>query len=132
MNLMQSLGKQSSPKIWLGGIRNRIIRAQSYYTLLNVLLLLITTYTVRYDSIHEYLPWFNFGWLVIIVLVGAATITIIDHKIIQPSEIAYLQHQAWKHRSPIRIELEQDKKELQERLDKMQEKLDELLRLANE
>lgn len=81
-----------------------ITRTQSYYSLLNVVLLLVTTYTVREATIRNYIPGFNFWWLVGIGAFLIIAVAVIDYKLIYPSETAYNQHEAWKHRSPVRKE----------------------------
>lgn len=131
MSLMQSLMKQCSPNLWVGYIRNRVIRTQSYYTTVNVALLLVTTYTVREEYLKHYLPWFNFWWLLAIGIVLIIIVDIFDHKIVQPSEIAYLQQQNWKHKSPVRHELEHERSKTQDRLANMEKKLDKIMEVLN-
>lgn len=94
--------KQSKPKLKIGLVRGMIQRAQVYYALLNIFLLLITTYTVREATIRNLIPGFQFWWLLVAVPIIGAIVLIIDYKYIYPSEIAWHQHEAWKHRSPAR------------------------------
>ncbi len=105
MDFKAELLRQSPPRTWLGALRIRIQRVQTYYAFVNLVLLLVTTYTIREASIKQYIPRFNFWWLLIlgaVLIVGAA---LIDYKLVHPSEIAYNQSQAWKHKNPVRREL---------------------------
>ena len=120
MKLKQLLLKQSKPRIWLGGVRDMIQRSQTYYSIFNVILLLITTYTVREVTIKTYLPWFNFWHLIAVIFVIIILIILLDHKLIYPSQIAFHQHEAWKHESPVRKEF----KKINERLDRIEKLLE--------
>lgn len=117
---------QSKPRIWLGGLRDIMQRTQAYYALINASLLLITTYTVREATIKAHIPWFNFGWLAAALVVFVVVVALVDYKIIFPSQVAYHQHEAWKHRSPVRKDMEAMQKELnliKEAVARVEEKL---------
>jgi hypothetical protein len=119
--------KQSRPRIWLGALRDIVQRTQAYYALINASLLLITTYTVREATIKAHFPWFNFGWLAIALIVFVVVVALTDYKVIYPSQVAYHQFEAWKHRSPVRRDMEAMKQELdliKEAVARVEEKLD--------
>ncbi len=106
MNLKRNLFKQSKPRLWLGAIRDMIQRGQSYYGMFNVFVGLATLYTVREALIRSYVPWINFFILLGIIAIMQIIIIIIDYKFIYPSQIAFHQHEAYKHRSLLRRDLE--------------------------
>lgn len=107
-----SMLKQGRPRLWLGAARDMIQRTQAYYAIINASLLLITTYTIRETTIKTHLPWFDFRWLLLFLVTFIVTVVLIDYKFIYPSQIAFHQHEAWKHRSPVRKDLEAVKEEL--------------------
>lgn len=110
----KSVLKQSKPRLWLGALRDMIQRTQSYYAIINVCLLLVTTYTVRELTIKKYIPGFNFLWLLAALAVFVVVVSLIDYKFIYPSQIAFHQHEAWKHRSPVRKDMGRMKKEIRD------------------
>lgn len=105
-----------------------ITRTQSYYSLMNVVLLLVTTYTVREATIQKWFPWLNFWWLLGIGAAAIIAVAAIDYKLVHPSEIAYNQSQAWKHRSPVRKELGQ----MQQSITAIQGALEDLKEAVNQ
>ena len=112
MSVRTLMLKQGKPRLWLGALRHTIQRTQAYYSLFNIVFLLITTYTVREATIRHYIPEFNFWWLLVIGMAFIITVAILDYKFIHPSEIAFTQSQAWKHKSPIREKLEELEKSM--------------------
>ncbi len=120
MGIGRALLKQSKPKLWLGGLRDMIQRTQAYYAMINAGLLLITTYTVREATIHEYAPWMTWPVILGIIALMMLTILIVDYKWVYPSQIAFHQHEAFKHRSMIR-----------QQLDGIEKKVDILLGVKN-
>lgn len=122
--IIRKIFRQHQPKLWLGGIRDMLTRAQTYYALLNMPLLLITVYTVREATIHKYMPWLTLPMFFIILVVGIIIVIIIDYKIVYPSVIAFHQHEAWKHRSMARQNLDKQRK----RLDNMEATLERIER----
>jgi len=123
MNIRGKLLRQYKPKLWIGGLRDMLSRAQTYYALINMPLILITAYTVREATVNKYVPWLTlpvfFGFLILFVL----AIIIIDYKIVYPSVIAFHQHEAWKHRSPVRLQLEKERRENKKRMLEIEETL---------
>jgi len=103
-NFKSQMLYQGRPNLWLGALKNLVVRTQSYYAIVNFVLLLITTLTVSSTSINKYLPWLNLFWLLVLLTVFVVVISIVDYKIIYPSEIAWNQQQAWKHMNPGRGE----------------------------
>lgn len=81
-------------------------RAQSYYGMLNILLLLVTAYTVREETIHKWLPWMTFPIFLGTVLLVMIAVMVLDHKLIYPSLIAFHQDEAWKHMSPVKSQFD--------------------------
>ncbi len=104
--------KQSAPRLWLGALRDMIQRTQSYYSIINISLLLIATYTLREATIKKYFPDFNFFWLLAILAVFVIVVALLDYKFVYPSQIAFHQHEAWKHRSMVRKDTEAMKSQI--------------------
>lgn len=119
--------KQSRPRLWLGALRDMIQRTQSYYAIINVCLLLITTYTLREVTIKKYFPDFNFLWLIAFLAVFVVVVSLVDYKFIYPSQIAFHQHEAWKHRSPVRKDMIKMKKEMRSLRNEVRQLLGEKL-----
>jgi hypothetical protein len=90
-------------------------RTQSYYAIVNISLLLVTTYTVREATIKAHLPWFNFWILLVALGVMVGVVALIDYKWVFPSQMAHHQHMAYKHRNLIRRDLEKDREEVKSR-----------------
>lgn len=135
MKIHIALLKQSKPRLWLGGIRDMMQRLQSYQGLLNGLLLLATVYTVREKTIIKHLPWMTFAIFVGVIAVGMIIIGIVDYKLVHPSQIAYQQHEAYKHRSLLRKDLEtanERQQKIVKRQEDMDKKLDKILGVLNE
>lgn len=112
MSIARKVLKQSTPRLWLGGIRDAITRTQSYYALFNMPLLLVTVYTLRQEQILRIMPWLSLPVFLGIIVCALIAIGILDYKYIKPSLIAFQQSEAWKHRSKAR-----------QRLDRMEETL---------
>lgn len=127
MQILRKLIRQHRPRLWLGAARDMLSRAQTYYALLNLPLLLVTAYTVREATIKKYVPWFTLPMFFGILLVGIIIVIIIDYKIVYPSVIAFHQHEAWKHRSLARKNLDKQRR----RLDKMEATLERIERKLN-
>jgi len=120
MNIRRLILRQGKPKLWLGEARDMLTRVQSYYVYVNISLLLITTYTVREATIKAFIPWFNFIHLLAFLIVGISVVAVIDRKWVYPSQIAFHQHQAWKHKSPIRQAIEEDRQNNLQRMERME------------
>lgn len=120
--------KQGKPRLWLGGLRDMLQRTQSYYGSFNILLLLVTTYTVRETTIHKYAPWATFGVILGIAVILIIVINIIDHKWIYNSQVAYHQHIAWKNLSPVRRQVEllvENQNKMFDAIKRIEEKINE-------
>lgn len=107
MSIFRKLFKQSKPKLWVGGARDMMQRVQSYYGQINALMALATLYTVREATIQKYAPWASFLVVVGIGFVIMVVLVIVDYKLVYPSQIAFHQHEAYKHRNLIRRDLEE-------------------------
>jgi len=116
MSIRSKLLRQRKPKLWIGGLRDMLSRAQTYYALINMPLILITAYTVREATVNKYMPWLTLPVFFSFVILFVLTIIIIDYKIVYPSVIAFHQHEAWKHRSPVRLQLEKERRENKKRM----------------
>jgi len=130
VKLPGKLLQQSRPRLWLGASRDMMQRAQSYYGLMNALMMLITVYTVREVTIHKYLPWMNFVVFLSIIITVLLLILILDYKLVYPSQIAFHQHEAYKHRNLIRRDLDKEREIARERaelLDKRLSRIEEAL-----
>lgn len=123
--------KQYKPILWLGGIRDIMTRTQSYYGLLNMPMMLIILYTVRMQSFIKYIPWLTLPVFIGILALLLVIIAILDYKIIYPSQIAYHQHEAYKHRSLIRQQLDDEREENKKRFERLEHKIDIIMEHYN-
>jgi len=112
---------QTKPVLMVGMARDMLTRAQSYYALMNGSMMLITVYTVRETTIKTHLPWMNFGIFFGIVIGLLSLVMIMDYKLVYPSQIAFHQHEAWKHRSPVRKDFEAQRERLKEQAEDIKE-----------
>jgi len=127
MSLRSTILKQSHPRLWLGAARDMMQRAQSYYGLMNALLLLVTVYTVREVTIQKYIPGMTFPLFLVVIMVVMLIVVLLDYKLIYPSQIAFHQHEAYKHRSLVRKDFEaanQRQEEMQKQIQSMAETLE--------
>lgn len=108
------LFNQHKPRLMLGLARDMLTRAQSYYGLMNASMMMITVYTVREGTIKSHLPWMNFMIFFAFIVLMLIVVMIFDYKMVYPSQIAFHQHEAWKHRSPVRKDFEALKLELED------------------
>jgi len=111
---------QTKPVLMVGMARDMLTRAQSYYALMNGSMMLITVYTVRETTIKTHLPWMNFGIFFGIVIGLLSLVMIMDYKLVYPSQIAFHQHEAWKHRSPVRKDFEALREQLNQQAKELQ------------
>lgn len=119
MSIKGKILSQSTPRLWVGGIRDSITRTQSYYALINMPLLLITVYTLRQPQILRIFPWLSLEVFLGIVICALMCVAILDYKYIKPSLIAFQQSEAWKHRSLARQQFQKN----QERIEKIETSL---------
>jgi len=104
----------------LGLARDMLTRAQSYYGLMNASMMMVTVYTVREATIKSHLPWMNFMIFFAFIVCMLIVVMIFDYKMVYPSQIAFHQHEAWKHRSPVRKDFEALRAQLNEQAKELQ------------
>jgi len=114
------LFNQHKPRLMLGLARDMLTRAQSYYGLMNASMMMITVYTVREGTIKAHLPWMNFIWFFMFIVFMLIVVMIFDYKMVYPSQIAFHQHEAWKHRSPVRKDFEALREQLNQQAKELQ------------
>jgi len=131
MKIKNILLKQSRPILWVGAGRDMMMRSQSYYAQTNAAMILLTMYTVREASFKSYLPWINFPIFFGIIIVIMIFVMLADYKFVYPSQIAFHQHEAYKHRSLIKRDLDKDRKENKRRFDEMERNQRKLMALFN-
>lgn len=108
-------GKRKKMKIptqkrikYIGGVKVLFTRTGFYITLLNFLMLTVTSYTVVVKDVIKIPFWFFF--LIICIVLFCAML--FEWVILLPSEIAFSNKQAYEHNNPIRGDLEDIKREV--------------------
>lgn len=119
--------KQRKPVLWVGAGRDMMMRAQSYYGIMNASMILITMYTVREESFKSFVPWLTLPIFFGTVIVLMMALMLFDYKMVYPSQIAFHQHEAYKHRSLIRRDLDNDRKENKRRFEETEKNLRKLM-----
>lgn len=95
---------------YVGAARNLFVRAMFYISLLNFIMLALTTYTVVVRDVIE-IPFYMFI-LGLIVLVCVSLL--FEYCIVLPSETAFMNKQVYEHGNPVRDDLQELKGTLQE------------------
>ena len=107
--------KQQKAPIWPSALRAVYARTTSYTGFASFWMLLAVMYeTVAKKHINNisWLPNLSFVDFVVIFVVGFLIAMVIEWKIMIPSGYAYQNEQEYKHRSPIREDLDKIKKKL--------------------
>ncbi len=98
--------KQYRTGIWIGGVKNTLQNTMSYITVLNLVLLIVTSYSVTVRSfVIQFIPWFNIYIFVGAVAVFILVMMVIEFKIVQPSCWAFNNWQGYEHDNPMVTDL---------------------------
>ncbi|RLI75653.1 hypothetical protein DRO97_02755 [Archaeoglobales archaeon] len=109
--------KQKEPGAILGGMRTIFTRTQTYFSIINFLLILVTAYYTTIRHVFPWLPFFVFFVFLVILLMG---LMVFEYTVMFPSDITFQWHQIWRpERNPMYGEI----KHIQEELDEIKERL---------
>jgi len=97
-----------------------------WMSLVNFLMMAVTTYTVTREYTISIFPWFSIWIFLSILGLIIATVMVFEYKLVYPSRVAFRNQQEYVHDSPIKKDLKDVKDEqklVREDLDKIKEKL---------
>lgn len=93
---------------YIGAAKNIFTRSMFYLSLINFLMLAITSYTVVISGIIN-VPF----WVFILGLSCIVAIALVfEYCVMLPSEMAFINHQVYVHHNPIKDDLDEIKKQL--------------------
>ena len=95
---------------YIGAIKNILARSTFYISILNFAMLAVTSYSVVVWKVLPISFWLFF-LILVLMIVG---MMIFDYTIMLPSEMSFMNWQAYKHNNPIRKDLEEIKEKLEE------------------
>lgn len=97
---------------YVGAARNLFVRSMFYISLINFLMLALTTYAVVVRDVVE-IPFVAFI-AVLIVIVGVSLT--FEYCIVLPSETSFMNKQVYEHDNPVKDDLREIKEILQRKL----------------
>lgn len=101
---------------FIGGLKELLARVTFYISILNFLMIIATTYYTTVRHLYSIPFWMFFLALAVILVVAM----VVEYTIVLPSQIAFLNWQAYTHDNPIRRDLEK----IMARLDEIEKKLE--------
>lgn len=120
------INRQLKGNIKLGGFVDTLAFTMFWMSLVNFLMMAITTYTVTRDYTILLLPWFSIWIFLTLLGIIILTVMVFEYKLVYPSRVAFRNQQEYAHDSPIKEDLKQIKEEqerVREDLDKIKIKL---------
>jgi len=118
---MRWIPKQRMVGRFIGGLKELLARVTFYISILNFLMIIATTYYTTVRHVYD-MPFWQFFLILATIVVVAM---IFEYTIVMPSQIAFLNWQAYTHDNPIRKDLEKVMAKLEE-IEKEIEKLKEV------
>jgi len=107
--------RQLKGNIRLGGFVDTLAFTMFWMSLVNFLMMAVTTYTVTREYTISIFPWFSIWIFLSILGLIIATVMVFEYKLVYPSRVAFRNQQEYAHDSPIKEDLDQIK-ETQEHL----------------
>lgn len=95
---------------YIGAIKNILARSTFYISILNFAMLAATSYAVVVKGVISIPFWLFFSILSLLIV----AIMIFDYMIMLPSETSFMNWQSYEHNNPLRTDLEEIKKKLEE------------------
>ena len=118
--------RQLKGNIRLGGFVDTLAFTMFWMSLINFLMMAVTTYTVTREYTISILPWFSIWIFLSLLFLIIATVMVFEYKLVYPSRVAFRNQQEYAHDSPIKQDLKDVKDEqklVREDLDKIKAKL---------
>ena len=120
--------KQYNVGIWLGGIKSTLQYTMFYITLINLILVATTAYSVNIRAWAEhYVSWFSLPIFAGILFVFIILAMLLEYKVVQPSTWAFTNWQTYEHNNPIKKDLKDIMDvliKLDKRIESMKNKID--------
>ena len=104
----------------LGAIKSQANNAQFYIGLVQLGLVAVAAIT----KLQVWFPWMSFPMLLGILFVLYLILMLVDYKLVLPATLAFNSSQAWRHRSPMKVDtdiLKADMKRLEGKIDRILE-----------
>jgi len=112
-----------------GALLTQFSSSMIYITVFNTVMIVVTAWST---TLVDILP-VSFTVFFSIGLVGWLLIMFLDYLFIQPSRMAYMNKQGWKHQNQVKISIEEFRKEFREEMAEMKrEMLEEIANIAKE
>jgi hypothetical protein len=118
--------RQLKGNIKLGGFVDTLAFTMFWMSLVNFLMMAVTTYTVTREYTISIFPWFSIWIFLSFLGLVIATVMVFEYKLVYPSRVAFRNQQEYAHESPIKKDLKDVKDEqklVREDLDKIKAKL---------
>ena len=103
--------RQLKGNIRLGGFVDTLAFTMFWMSLVNFLMMAVTTYTVTREYTISIFPWFSIWIFLSILGLIIATVMVFEYKLVYPSRVAFRNQQEYAHDSPIKEDLKQIKEE---------------------
>ena len=100
---------------FIGGIKNVAGRTMFYVSIISFTMMLATSYEIVISKYFD-ISFFLYAASTIVLVI---TCFLFDYVIMMPSEVSFVNHQMYKHQSPIRTDLDEIKEELKVIKDKL-------------
>jgi len=87
---------------WLGGILTQLQMSLMYVGMANIFMLAITMwYTKGADIVQRFMPSFEIYHFLLLLVLGWATVMLVDFKYLTPVRTRFLNRQTSKHKNPV-------------------------------
>ena len=101
--------RQLKGNIRLGGFVDTLAFTMFWMSLINFLMMAVTTYTVTREYTISILPWFSIWIFLSLLGLVIATVMVFEYKLVYPSRVAFRNQQEYAHESPIKKDLDKIK-----------------------
>jgi len=119
--LLRLLLKQHQLGQLPGAVKHVFNSTLGYVGYINFSLIVAVAYnTTLRDPLQQYFPWLTFPMFIGVMVVVVGLAMLIEYKLMMPSSISFGLSQSWRHRNPVRTELEK----INKRLEKIEKKLE--------
>lgn len=129
-SVLAKLAEQKNTSPHIGALINAYSSTAILYTPLTFLGVVTTVWGLwGRDVIQQWLPWFDFPWLVVFMVLTVLTMMVFFYKVVIPSQYAFIVQQYYKHRNPMVadiLEIKRKQNSSDERLEKIEKTMCEL------
>lgn len=103
----------------LGAMLVTLTNTMSWLNILNFIMVIFLSWDVYQERLVAIFPWLNTYWVTVIVVGVVLFVVVMEYAVLQPSRIAFSNQQVFEHKSPVRADLEElkrNQKKIMERL----------------